>query len=69
MAMYIFAEKILKGEPISVFNHGKMKRDFTYIDDITGIISSIENNYNFEIFNLGNNVSEPLMDVVAIKIE
>ena len=67
MAMYIFAEKILKGEPISVYNHGKMKRDFTYIDDIiSGVISSIKNNFNFEIFNLGNNCSEPLMDVVSI---
>ena len=67
MAMYIFAEKILKGEPIPVFNYGKMKRDFTYIDDIvSGVISSIENNFNFEIFNLGNNCSEPLMDVVSI---
>ena len=67
MAMYIFAEKILKGEPISVYNHGKMKRDFTYIDDIiSGVISSIKNNFNFEIFNLGNNSSEPLMDVVSI---
>ena len=66
MAMYIFAEKILKGEPISINNYGKMKRDFTYIDDIiNGVISSIENNYNFEIFNLGNNISEPLMDVVS----
>ena len=43
-----------------------MKRDFTYIDDIIkGIISSIENNFNFEIFNLGNNCSEPLMDVIS----
>tara|TARA_Y100000591_G_scaffold69382_1_gene57532 strand:+ start:1725 stop:2696 length:972 start_codon:yes stop_codon:yes gene_type:complete len=67
MAMYIFAEKILKGEPISVFNNGRMKRDFTYIDDIiNGIVSSIKNNYNFEIFNLGNNTCEPLMDVVSI---
>ena len=67
MAMYIFAVKILKGEPISVYNYGKMKRDFTYIDDIvSGIISSIENNFNFEIFNLGNNCSEPLMDVISI---
>ena len=66
MAMYIFAEKILKGEPISVFNHGNMKRDFTYIDDIiSGVISSIKNNFNFEIFNLGNKSSEPLMDVVS----
>ena len=67
MAMYIFAEKISKGEPITVYNHGRMKRDFTYIDDIvSGVISSIENNFNFEIFNLGNNSSEPLMDIVSI---
>ena len=67
MAMYIFAQKILRGEPISVYNFGKMNRDFTYIDDIvSGIISSIEKNFNLEVFNLGNNVSESLMDVVSI---
>jgi len=56
MAMYIFAKKILNDQPIQVFNHGKMERDFTYIDDIiNGIESSINNNYQCEIFNLGNN--------------
>ncbi|RAX28931.1 UNVERIFIED_CONTAM: hypothetical protein DQE83_29105, partial [Escherichia coli] len=34
MAMWLFAEAILAGKPIQVFNHGNMKRDFTYIDDI-----------------------------------
>jgi UDP-glucuronate 4-epimerase len=34
MAMWLFAEAILRGEPIKVFNHGRMKRDFTYVDDI-----------------------------------
>ncbi len=34
MAIFIFAKAILAGEPIDVFNHGKMRRDFTYIDDI-----------------------------------
>ncbi|WP_111669925.1 NAD-dependent epimerase [Algoriphagus litoralis] len=34
MALFLFTEAILKGEPIKVFNYGKMKRDFTYIDDI-----------------------------------
>ena len=34
MAMYIFANKISRGEKIPVFNHGRMYRDFTYIDDI-----------------------------------
>lgn len=34
MALFIFTKAILKGRPIDVFNHGKMRRDFTYIDDI-----------------------------------
>jgi UDP-glucuronate 4-epimerase len=34
MAMYLFAKAILAGQPIDVFNHGRMRRDFTYIDDI-----------------------------------
>jgi len=34
MALFLFTEAILKGEPIKVFNYGKMKRDFTFIDDI-----------------------------------
>ena len=67
MAMYIFLKKIKNDEQIEVFNHGNMQRDFTYIDDIiSGIKSSIEKNYPFEIFNLGNNVSEDLMDMIAI---
>ena len=40
MAYFLFADAIKAGKPINVFNHGKMKRDFTYIDDIvTGIIN------------------------------
>ena len=35
MAMFIFARAILAGEPIKLFNHGKMQRDFTYIDDVS----------------------------------
>lgn len=34
MALFLFTKAILAGEPIDVYNHGKMKRDFTYIDDI-----------------------------------
>ena len=34
MALFLFTEAILKGRPIQVFNHGRMQRDFTYIDDI-----------------------------------
>ncbi|MDR8392369.1 NAD-dependent epimerase [Aliifodinibius sp. S!AR15-10] len=42
MALFLFAEAMLKDEPIKVFNHGKMERDFTYIDDIIeGIVRLI----------------------------
>src|SRR6201996_2519547 len=34
MAMFIFARAILAGQPVRLFNHGKMRRDFTYIDDV-----------------------------------
>ena len=67
MAMYIFVKKIIENKPIQIFNYGKMKRDFTFIDDIiSGIVSSINNNHQYEIFNLGNNKSENLMDIVSI---
>ena len=67
MAMYIFTKKILDGNKIHVFNNGKMKRDFTYIDDIiSGTRSAIDNNSLFEIFNLGNNKSEDLMKMINL---
>ena len=67
MAMYLFTEKILRDEPIQVFNHGNMKRDFTYIDDIiSGTRLAIDKNYKCEVFNLGNHKSEQLMDVVSL---
>jgi UDP-glucuronate 4-epimerase len=67
MAYYAFADKISKGEPIFVFNHGKMERDFTYIDDIiTGTRAAIDKNYPCEVFNLGNNNSEDLMEMVGL---
>ena len=67
MAMMIFTQNILAGKPISVFNNGNMKRDFTYIDDIiSGTRSAIDNNYKCEVFNLGNHKSENLMDVIIL---
>ena len=43
MALFLFTRKILAGEPIDVFNHGKHSRDFTYIDDIVdGVIRSLD---------------------------
>jgi UDP-glucuronate 4-epimerase len=41
MALFLFTRAILEGKPIDVFNHGRMKRDFTYIDDITGAMRLI----------------------------
>jgi UDP-glucuronate 4-epimerase len=42
MALFLFTKAILEGKPIDVFNFGKMKRDFTYVDDIVhGIVSLI----------------------------
>ena len=67
MAMYIFVKRIIENKPIKIFNYGKMKRDFTFIDDIiSGIVSSMNKNFQYEIFNLGNNKSENLMDIVSI---
>ena len=43
MALFLFTKAILEGKPINVFNYGKMKRDFTYIDDIVeGVVRVID---------------------------
>lgn len=41
MALFLFTKAILEGKPIQVFNHGKMERDFTYVDDIVGGIEKM----------------------------
>ena len=67
MAYWLFTKAMLKGESIQVFNHGKMKRDFTYIDDIVaGVKAALFANglEPYEIFNLGNNTPETLMDFI-----
>jgi len=69
MAMWLFVEAIKSGEPIKVFNHGDMRRDFTYVDDIvSGVEASLftEGIGPYEIFNLGNHRGEDLMDMIAI---
>lgn len=67
MAINIFTKKIQQGKPIKIFNFGDMERDFTYIDDIVnGICSSIRSDFNFKIYNLGNNKSENLLEIVKI---
>ena len=43
MALFLFTKAIIEGRPIDVFNHGKMKRDFTYVDDIVeGVIRTLD---------------------------
>jgi UDP-glucuronate 4-epimerase len=43
MALFIFTKAILEGKPIEVYNHGKMQRDFTYVDDIVeGVIRTLD---------------------------
>ncbi len=67
MAYWLFTEAMLKGKPIKVFNHGDMKRDFTYIDDIVqGVKAALfaDGLEPYEIFNLGNNQPELLMDMI-----
>ncbi|MEM6376903.1 MAG: NAD-dependent epimerase/dehydratase family protein, partial [Bacteroidota bacterium] len=73
MAMFLFTEAILNDKLIKVFNHGKMERDFTYIDDITEgvvrIINSDTANRNkskerYKVYNIGNNKSEKLLDFI-----
>jgi len=55
MALFLFTKAIIEGRPIDVFNHGKMERDFTYVDDIVdGIRRSLERPFPYEVFNLGN---------------
>lgn len=65
MAYYSFSKAILQGDPIQVFNHGQMERDFTYIDDIiSGCLALLETNFDYEIFNLGNSYPEKLMTLI-----
>ncbi len=79
MAPMIFANAILSGEKINVFNNGNMERDFTYIDDVTEIIkrcclkSSSElvskstlNEVPHNIFNIGNSNPVNLMEFIKI---
>jgi UDP-glucuronate 4-epimerase len=73
MAMFLFTDAIVNDRPIKVFNHGKMERDFTYIDDIVeGVVrviekspqSRIENNDYYKLYNIGNNDSVKLLDFI-----
>lgn len=73
MAMFLFTDAIVNDRPIKVFNHGKMERDFTYIDDIVeGVVRVIEkspqiridNKDYYKVYNIGNNNSVKLLDFI-----
>jgi UDP-glucuronate 4-epimerase len=67
MALFLFTEAIINGRPIEIYNFGRMKRDFTYIDDIVdGTIAALDNPFKYEIFNLGNSKSVELMKLIEI---
>jgi UDP-glucuronate 4-epimerase len=80
MAMWMFADKVLRGVPIPVFNNGRMRRDFTYIDDIiAGVVACLDTPplddstpkpggsiAPHRIYNIGNNRSEDLMRMIEL---
>ncbi len=67
MAYFSFTNNILKGKPLQIFNEGKMKRDFTYIDDIVaGILAAIDLGAPCEVFNLGNHKPEDVLHLVEL---
>lgn len=80
MAVWGFTDKILRGQPITVFNGGDMRRDFTYIDDIvTGILAALDHppvddgaekaggsRSSHALYNIGNNRAEPLEKLIAL---
>ncbi len=73
MAAYLFTRAILAGEPIKVFNEGRMARDFTYIDDIVaGTIAAHDRppasacGVPHRLYNLGNHRPERLLDFIAV---
>ncbi len=71
MAPLLFSRAVLAGRPIEVFNHGKMRRDFTHVDDIVaGVIGALDNPPQGEkphrVFNLGNHTPVELEHFIAI---
>lgn len=66
MALFLFTKAVLEGKTLPIFGQGKMRRDFTYIDDIvSGVIAAIDRNDPYEIYNLGGGKTEELMDYVG----
>jgi UDP-glucuronate 4-epimerase len=75
MAVFLFAKAVLEGTPINLFNHGNMRRDFTYIDDVAQVVLRLIEHIPLggegksppaRIFNVGNHKPEDLMYLVAL---
>lgn len=74
MAYFKFADRLASGRPIQIYNHGDMKRDFTYIDDITAGVESVmrkspeaqDGEPPFKVYNIGNSHPESLLRFVEI---
>ncbi len=65
MALFLFTGAVLRGEPLNVFGHGRMHRDFTYIDDIVaGVVSALDRNHEDLVCNLAAGRTEELMAFV-----
>jgi UDP-glucuronate 4-epimerase len=62
MALFVFTRAILSGQPIQVYNYGRMRRDFTYIDDIVrGVLASLDRPVPYMLYNLGNSRAVDLL--------
>jgi UDP-glucuronate 4-epimerase len=70
MAYFGFAEAIMAGKPVTLYDEGRLKRDFTYIDDIvTGIMGVFDHppaGPEHRVFNIGNNRAEVVTDLVRL---
>ena len=67
MAIHKFAKLIEEGEEISLFGSGESRRDYTYVSDIVdGIMSALDKDFNFQIFNLGNSDPITLRHLVSL---
>jgi UDP-glucuronate 4-epimerase len=70
MAYYSFADAIAAGRPVTLYNHGRMRRDFTYIDDVVdGVLRALDRPPSGEapphrVYNLGNDRPVELLDFV-----
>jgi UDP-glucuronate 4-epimerase len=70
MAPMLFANAIVRGLPIQIYNHGNMERDFTYVEDIVnGLVSTmvqvLKREKKFEVLNIGNGSPVNLMEFIA----